>query len=621
MLVFAVACLALAAWLIKQQQAPSVQTSPARPPRMLPQARTATVQTPKRTAPEPLPVRAAPPADPVLDPQKSATCAVLVDPGASSQIAAVAALLEQALADEPRLNLLDRSIIDAALNEQVLATAFAGDASSARVQLGRILKADVLVMLRKSLEEDEGAADLIVTDTSLGLRAVVQTIDVGHKPEAIAAATHKLVARGLERLREPIGAIVAVPPFIDDNLTTEHRSLQDALATICEQAVLTHPNVFIVAFDEAQALSRETTISGATKLGDRGIPLYVKGSYKHERTGTGPAVRLRLNMSRGESSLAWETPEAMPEEQVGPFCAEAVGRLLAKSIGAPAKVKYRETVQLQRRIGELRDAGDRKAAIRLAEAAILLDPADIQARIEAVELLGSVSQKLSDRRDDPEQRKANLEQSVQMWLRAMDVYEELLAKGLLTEHTGRWVLYRELLEDLQRRVDRSRFSWWGLDERVTVLPRLEVHQAFVFDRIKTMPLNRRQGEVLRALRFAVDKGYTRQRASSELLEWRLAAIAELTDQQNAYIDMAAVWAMMQVQPAWEYLDKYRAAHESYRAKLSWKLNAEIDATVRECRSQHEIRDYLQLWSVEANLANRRRSDPVAGWPTPPVTIC
>lgn len=129
------------------------------------------------------------------------------------------ALLEQRLLTNHEVQWLERNEIEWILKEQDLSQLLGAAAVSQRVNVGELLKADLLVIL-KHVDKPEKHADLVVCETGRGLRLLVDSLPTTDDPEADALMLDAWVKQAMRKYREEIKTVVAVPPFVSNNLTS-----------------------------------------------------------------------------------------------------------------------------------------------------------------------------------------------------------------------------------------------------------------------------------------------------------------------------------------------------------------------------------------------------------------
>src|SRR5579859_6390904 len=156
------------------------------------------------------------------------TACALLDPEKVPQ----AALLEAKLLATPNTTWVERASIDKVLQEQKLQALFSPQGLSERVKLGRLLKADLLVMVRPVKDAKEPVLELVVSDTATGLRLVLKSVPVTKNTDTDVEALLAAARDGLQRHTEKITEVVAVPPFVSNDLEFTHDHLKGALAKL-----------------------------------------------------------------------------------------------------------------------------------------------------------------------------------------------------------------------------------------------------------------------------------------------------------------------------------------------------------------------------------------------------
>jgi len=284
------------------------------------------------------------------------------------------ALVERRLLDDSRAVWLERARIDEVLAEQELAALFGGGAPRDRVALGHILKADLLLLLRKGERESAPFGELVVAETRGGLRLLARKVplsdDVETDAERVAELAHAAMARfGGETLR-----VFAVPPFISNDLTHELDHLRGAYASLFAQALQARPGVYVVELEEAEAIAREYQLADPGERPTRELPMYVLGEYRHEGRGEDRQVTVTLRLKRGDELLG-EARQTQPPAKAAGWLQQAAGNV-ARWGGAPAAQidPEAELRQLARRAGDFTRLGDWAEALELLEAGCLLQP-------------------------------------------------------------------------------------------------------------------------------------------------------------------------------------------------------------------------------------------------------
>lgn len=297
----------------------------------------------------------------------------VLDPGNSDRVP----LLEAKLA-ESNLKLVDRAAVDAVLREQQLQAAFGAQGVGERVRLGKLLKADLLVLVRKA----PGTApvlEVMMTETSGGLRLAVQGIPLTNDAAADVRVIQESLQGTLRKYAESIRDVVAVPPFVSQDLTTEHDHLKGAFARIAEQTALDRPGVVAVELAEAQAVARELQLAAPGSGVTRPAPLFLLGEYRNEGQGAARVLNLTLRAERNGKAVG--KPAAL-KVKPGTATAEIVAwahRTFDAELGVAVRTPSdprSEAEHLARRARDFSRLGQWEESLALFEASLLLSPHD-----------------------------------------------------------------------------------------------------------------------------------------------------------------------------------------------------------------------------------------------------
>ena len=296
----------------------------------------------------------------------------------------VTALLETRLLNSDGATWVERSQIDRILAEQQLQNAFGAAAVQARATLGEALKADVLILLRSAKNpQPNGPAiiDCVVCETQRGLRLKTMSLAIDDKnQEETADALEKLVLESLKKYAEKIETIVAVPPFLSEDLGFEFNYLQSAFAKVVEERLLAQPGLLVVELGEAQAIAKELVLAGDTSVtSNRQPPLYVVGRYRHDGIGKQKSVRMSLRLMKSEEQITLKGIKDLPPRDVPAWIIKKTDELLPllgdKQIAATGEFSAeREAAALANRARQFMKVGNWPEAQSLLEAALLLRP-------------------------------------------------------------------------------------------------------------------------------------------------------------------------------------------------------------------------------------------------------
>ena len=329
------------------------------------------------------------------------TCALVPDRALGFHESPVFHLLEVELSKEPGLALLERAQVDKILAERALQLAFSPQGCEERQRLGTLLGARVLVLLQaseKKTEEKSGATtrflEVVVVDTDTGLRMDHRETKWDlESPQKTSAFLVELIKKTLARRSSGIRTIVAIPPFVSEDLLHRYDAMQSGCAALFEQHLAGVPNVWVIELEEAHAILNETAISGKDPVKRALQPYFINGRYRNTDIGgkQGP-IQIHVQINQ-ENTPVYEISKAdVPPDQLGSWTASIANTFLQERLKQPAKPfdAEAEANELRSRSGVFREIGEWKKALDLLEAALLIRPNDPVLHVEALEVLPGV---------------------------------------------------------------------------------------------------------------------------------------------------------------------------------------------------------------------------------------
>ncbi|WP_254508097.1 hypothetical protein [Anatilimnocola floriformis] len=297
--------------------------------------------------------------------------AALIDLNRSPAVA----LLEAQLLTGELATWVERTEINRILDEKKLQTLFAPASGGERAKLGKMLKADVLVLVRSGVAEKVPYIEIVISEVSRGLRLVRRRVPLGAEIGQDVAELLKIVEQGFTLQSQPIQAIYAVPPFVSEDLQPEYDELKAAFSLLVEQRMQEHPGVVVVELAEAEALQRELLIAGDDAGIKRQMPTYLLGQYRNEGKDAERTIKIKLTLQQGEKQLG-ANQQTMKPEEASTYLREKTGNVVMRLTGKevpPGDAKV-EAAQLARRSKEFSKLGLWEDALAMCQASLLLDP-------------------------------------------------------------------------------------------------------------------------------------------------------------------------------------------------------------------------------------------------------
>ncbi|MCU0982697.1 MAG: hypothetical protein MUF25_26350 [Pirellulaceae bacterium] len=286
-------------------------------------------------------------------------------------------LVERRMLQNPDADWLERAEIETVLRERELQSLMSPEACGERAAIGRLLKADMLILLRH-FEEPKAQVQLVVCETKQGLRLAIHALAASGDVEADAERLSALVKNSIREHPREIREICAVPSFVSDDLAYDHDHLKAAYARLVEQTLRSRPGVLTAEVEEAHAIAQEVRLAGDEI--QRRMPLYFLGSFRHAGERDRLTVTIRLTVKRGETDLADRRVENVSSADGAVFLQRAAQELIGQTLGTgPAAPDAQAEAKQLALLAEAAFAvGGWEDAAALAEASLLLDSASYE---------------------------------------------------------------------------------------------------------------------------------------------------------------------------------------------------------------------------------------------------
>ncbi len=291
-------------------------------------------------------------------------------------------LLTAQLSKDATIQLVERDRLNEVTRELQLSTLLEA-ASEHRLQLGKMIGADALLLLTVEERQDKPVLRVVVSDCRYGAR--LRSGYFRYRASDLEPTVQQCVSMINDVRRQfptQIQYIVGVSPFLSKNLTREYDRMQVAYARFLEQALLTVPGVAVLEFEEARAIQRELALV-ARQMDKRIVPLLVDGEYemKYRADNEMPNVDLTIRLSSHDAQLQTLLRRTLPLDDVPDLLSGDVARsLLQRTNFRP--LEHRQQVDLiGRRAEEFGELGIWERSLGLREAVLLLEPTLVEQRL------------------------------------------------------------------------------------------------------------------------------------------------------------------------------------------------------------------------------------------------
>lgn len=314
--------------------------------------------------------------------------AVLVAPSDPIATSPIMPLLEARLSQSGKVQLLERLEIGKLLSEQEIGMLFGAESGASRRNVGRLLKADILLLLRRSKTPDQDLIHQVVCETKTGLRLFVGSLAINPDPNAMVAALTGLMDQVLDKASEKTEVIFAVPPFLNLDLDRRFDHLQGAMSRLAGDFLLHQKGVALVELEEAQAIAKELEVTGEGASIVRSPPVYLLGQYRNQWIADERRVSVTIVVKRGAMTNATiNLTDASPDDVGRTVLREIAGILtrVAAFESSPLDPSIEARLLLDR-AQTFQRYGYHQEELNLIEASLLLED-DAQAHLMAMHAL------------------------------------------------------------------------------------------------------------------------------------------------------------------------------------------------------------------------------------------
>ncbi len=342
----------------------------------------------------------------------------------------LADLLNVHLSQNESIALVDRERLRDATRELQFATILQADHPQLRLQLGKTLNADRLLVLSMLQEQGKPLLRAVVCDANLGVRLAHQTFAFS---ENLLQLTEQLAASVDEidqRFTSGIHTIVAVPAFLSEDFRQRFAHLQSRFSNLLSDSLATYPGVAVVEIEEANAILREQQVTLSDGL-RRPIAMIVKGSYTIQQTKPDRPRRVTLHIELTKDAADAETIDKSIElRHIDDWFVKTFAKQLA-TMGSKNDSELTTDLQkaiLLRHAERFAELGDWDRSSSLREAALVLDPQDALQRGLVISELQyhftrDIDQYWFKKRSPAEHRQAILQRAADDYVRALDHLE------------------------------------------------------------------------------------------------------------------------------------------------------------------------------------------------------
>ncbi len=287
-------------------------------------------------------------------------------------------LVTSELTQRKDLVLVEREGFAAVLAEKELHALFQGERVQ-QLRVARLANADLLIMLSLQKNQRKRFVQLVIVDCRYAAR--LHTSFFAYFPEKrgeICTSCVEKVVATRSRFAQGVQQIIAVTPFLSQNLHYKYDHLQEGFRELLQNALLHVPGTAVLELEEVQAIAREMQLAGEAHTAAQ-VPMTVNGSFEmNPGNGTDdPTLTMTLRIIVGDKELRTFQTEnlslTLVVQRLVTSVPKAIVQLRQKvvvdSISAEEQIKT-----LSARAAEFAAAGAAKSSVPLRQAVLLMDP-------------------------------------------------------------------------------------------------------------------------------------------------------------------------------------------------------------------------------------------------------
>lgn len=300
-------------------------------------------------------------------------------------------LLTARLSSLGGVELVEREELQSITAEYMLAQLGSAQAAGRRLRLGKILRADRLLLLSRLPGADgtEDAVRLVIADCLSGARIWHECWAADSGFEELVAAVVAAVGQMQRRFPEGVARIVGVSHFVSRNLVHDYDHRQAGYAYLLQHALALHTGTAVLEIEEARAVAQELSLGTpdeADALRHRLVPALVDGEFKVsvDPVNGEQTVDLLVSVHRGKHGDEIRESARSPSDVVALLIGELPRKILELD---PEETRF--SVEEQRdwlvtRAQQFGLVGAWHHSLGLREAALLIDPGNVGLRLDII---------------------------------------------------------------------------------------------------------------------------------------------------------------------------------------------------------------------------------------------
>lgn len=283
---------------------------------------------------------------------------------------------------------VERDQLDRVTGELELQSLAGARAVSERLEAGRLLRADALVLMHPVSAAESKRLRIVICDCRHGTR--LSTWETGFEKATLDRVARQVAAeidRVQDHFADGVQLVIGVTPFVSRNLEHRYDHWQSRYADLLSRSIECQPGMAVIEVEEARAILKERLLVTDDSV-ERGVPFIVSGRFRMTaREGADePDVDLTIDLATAESERQLATV-SMELSRSPTWLVEKLTPLLLKAAGrqfTPLDSRQQRRV-LIRQATAFSQLGEWTKSLGLREAALMLEPTDAEQRVRVIQ--------------------------------------------------------------------------------------------------------------------------------------------------------------------------------------------------------------------------------------------
>ena len=274
------------------------------------------------------------------------------------------------------IELVERSGLEAVADELTIQALTSGK-SNERSRIGKLLNADALIIISSAM----GSTRVTLCECRQGVRLASLNMTIDDAALQAKQLADAIIAAS-KQFADGVQLVIGVSPFACRNIQHDFDHFQNQYFDFLSSSLLLTPGVTLIEIQEARTLLGE--LGAGIDVDSRVVPILIDADYKVNDAIAPPSVQIAVKLTTGTASEQFDA--TLPLDRAGSWIAnDLTGKILARSKqkARPLSVVEQKAV-LKNRAELFRKLGDVPHAIQCREALLLIDPLNVEQRLQLI---------------------------------------------------------------------------------------------------------------------------------------------------------------------------------------------------------------------------------------------